>query len=70
MCALNLPRGKRAPAFRDIPDEKWADWRWQLSHRLNTVEDFENVLHLTDSEKKALTTPGTFRVMFRLILSP
>jgi lysine 2,3-aminomutase len=62
MCALNLPHGKRAPAFRDIPDEKWADWRWQLSHRLNTVEDFENVIHLTDSEKKALTTPGTFRV--------
>lgn len=53
---------KRAPAFADVPDEKWNDWRWQLSNRLNSVEDFENVLTLTESEKKALSTPGLFRV--------
>ena len=53
---------KRAPAFADIPDEKWNDWRWQLSNRLNSVEDFENVLKLTDSERKALSSPGLFRV--------
>ncbi|HVN55115.1 MAG TPA: lysine 2,3-aminomutase [Anaerolineaceae bacterium] len=53
---------RRAPAYADVPDEKWNDWRWQLSHRLNTVEDFEKVLPLTESEKKALDTPGLFRV--------
>lgn len=53
---------KRAPIYADVPDEKWNDWRWQLSHRLNTVEDFEKVLTLTDSERKALSTPGLFRV--------
>ena len=53
---------KRAPAFKDIPNEKWNDWRWQLSNRLNSVEDFENVLKLTDSERKALSSPGLFRV--------
>ena len=53
---------KRAPAFADIPDEKWNDWRWQLSNRLNSVEDFEQVLRLTDSERKALGSPGLFRV--------
>jgi lysine 2,3-aminomutase len=53
---------KRAPVFADVPDEKWNDWRWQLSHRLNTVEDFEQVLRLTDSEKKALSTKNLFRV--------
>lgn len=53
---------KRAEYYKDIPDEKWNDWRWQLSHRLNDVEDFENVLELTDSEKKALSAPGLFRV--------
>jgi lysine 2,3-aminomutase len=37
---LALP-SKRAKVYQDIPDEKWNDWRWQLSHRLNTVEDFE-----------------------------
>lgn len=53
---------KRAPAFKDIPDEKWNDWRWQLSNRLNSVEDFDKVLPLTDSERKALSTDGLFRV--------
>jgi lysine 2,3-aminomutase len=53
---------KRAPAFADVPDEKWNDWHWQLSNRLNSVEDFEKVLKLTDSERKALSAPGLFRV--------
>lgn len=53
---------KQAPAFADIPDEKWNDWRWQLSHRLNSVEDFEKILTLTESEKKALSQKGLFRV--------
>jgi lysine 2,3-aminomutase len=53
---------KRAPVYQDVPDEKWNDWRWQLSHRLNTVDDFEKVLRLTDSERKALSTKGLFRV--------
>ena len=45
---------KRAPLFADVPDEKWNDWRWQMSNRLNSAEDFEKVLKLTDSERKAL----------------
>lgn len=53
---------KRAPIYADIPDEKWNDWRWQLSHRLNSVEDFEQVLNLIESEREALSTQGLFRV--------
>jgi lysine 2,3-aminomutase len=61
----NMPTpfiSKRAAAFAEVPDEKWNDWRWQLSHRLNTAEDIEKVLLLTDSERKALQTQGLFRV--------
>jgi lysine 2,3-aminomutase len=53
---------RRAPAYAGVPDEKWNDWRWQLSHRLNSVEDFEKILTLTESERKALSTQGLFRV--------
>ncbi len=53
---------RRAPIYQDVPAEKWNDWRWQLSHRLNTVEDFEKVLPLTDSERAALNTQDLFRV--------
>jgi lysine 2,3-aminomutase len=53
---------KRAAIYQDVPAEKWNDWRWQLSHRLNSVEDFEKVLALTDSERQALSTKDLFRV--------
>ena len=53
---------KRAPAFAEIPAEKWDDWRWQLSHRLNSIEDFEQVLTLTESERQALNQRDLFRV--------
>ncbi len=53
---------KRAAVYADVPDEKWNDWRWQLSHRLNSVEEIEKVLPLSESERKALQTSGLFRV--------
>ena len=53
---------RRAPIYADIPDKKWNSWRWQLSHRLNTLEEIEKVLKLTDSEREALSTQGLFRV--------
>jgi lysine 2,3-aminomutase len=53
---------KRAPIYADVPDEKWSDWRWQLSNRLNSVDDFDKALTLTEDERKALSAPGLFRV--------
>jgi len=53
---------KRAPLYADVPDDKWTNWRWQLSNRINTVEEFEKVIHLTDAEHKALSAPNLFRV--------
>jgi len=53
---------RRAPIYKDVPDDQWQDWRWQLSHRLNSLQDFEPVLELTDSEKRALAHQGHFRV--------
>jgi lysine 2,3-aminomutase len=59
---LNKFTSKRAPFYLDVPDEKWNDWRWQMANRLNSVEDFEKILKLTESEKKALSTDDLFRV--------
>jgi lysine 2,3-aminomutase len=53
---------RRAPIYADVPDEKWNDWRWQLSHRLNNVEEIEKVIDLTDSERQALNASNLFRV--------
>ncbi len=53
---------KRAPVYADVPDEKWNSWRWQLSNRINSVEEFEKVIPLADSERKALSASNLFRV--------
>jgi lysine 2,3-aminomutase len=52
----------RAPYWNDVPDEKWLDWRWQMSNRLNSVAELGRVINLTDSEKRALSAKGLFRV--------
>ena len=53
---------KRAPIYRDVTDEQWHNWRWQLSNRINSVEEFEKVLPLTESERRALSAASLFRV--------
>ncbi|MBM4423190.1 MAG: lysine 2,3-aminomutase [Chloroflexi bacterium] len=53
---------RRALFYKDVPDEKWSDWRWQMSNRLNTVAELANVLELTESERKALEAKNLFRV--------
>ncbi|HSM23884.1 MAG TPA: hypothetical protein VK856_03385 [Anaerolineaceae bacterium] len=42
---------KRASIYAETPDEKWNDWRWQMANRLNSVEDYEKILTVTDSER-------------------
>ncbi|MGB3714871.1 MAG: lysine 2,3-aminomutase [Candidatus Promineifilaceae bacterium] len=60
--ALDHPVFTRAPYWADVPDEKWLDWRWQMSNRLNSFEELDAVISLTKSEKKALQSKGLFRV--------
>ena len=53
---------RRAPLWADVPDEQWNDWRWQLSHRVNDLEEIEQILELTDEERAGLSAPDKFRV--------
>ena len=48
--------------WEDIPPEKWQDWRWHISHRLNTVEELARVIRLTPEEIQGLSAPSHFRV--------
>lgn len=49
-------------SWRDVSPQQWNDWRWQLAHRLSTVEEFARVVRLTPEEVEGLTMPGHFRV--------
>ena len=52
----------RPSIWADVPDEQWNDWRWQVKNRLNSVEELEQVINLTDEEREGLSTGGLFRV--------
>jgi lysine 2,3-aminomutase len=61
---LEEPPGTWRPPhpWEGVPSERWQDWRWQLSHRLNTVEELSQVIDLTPDEVTGLSAGGLFRV--------
>jgi lysine 2,3-aminomutase len=40
----------------------WNDWRWQLRHRLNTVDELRQLIHLTPEEEQGVGTQQRFRL--------
>lgn len=52
----------RPALWADVPQEKWDDWRWQLSNRLNSVEELSQVIELTPEEIEGLSADEKFRV--------
>jgi lysine 2,3-aminomutase len=58
-------RSPRAEIWADVPEEQWTDWRWQMSHRLNTLDDLQRVIRLTPEEVEGVTTHR-----FRLDITP
>ena len=57
-----LPRNHRAAKWADVPDAQWYDWKWQLKNRINTVEELQEVLTLTESERAGASAKGIFRL--------
>jgi lysine 2,3-aminomutase len=47
--------------WKGMGEAEWNDWRWQLTHRLNTIDDFARVIRLTPEEMAGLSAPGHFR---------
>jgi lysine 2,3-aminomutase len=56
------PSTPRPSLWADVPDEQWNNWRWQLAHRLNSVDELAQFLHLTEEEIEGLTADDKFRV--------
>lgn len=45
---------KRVALRKDVDEEKWNDWRWQISNRITTVEELEQVINLTYQEREGI----------------
>ena len=55
-------RTPRPAIWADVPDEQWNDWRWQLSHRLNSLDELGAIINLTAEEVEGLSAEDKFRV--------
>jgi lysine 2,3-aminomutase len=52
----------RAAVWADVPDGDWNSWRWQLSHRLNSLEELSTIIHLTPDEITGISAKDRFRL--------
>ena len=60
---VNQPfTSKRAPIYKDVPDEKWNDWRWQLSNRINTPRNSKASSHSPRAKARLYLRHHLFRV--------
>ncbi|WP_432406875.1 lysine 2,3-aminomutase [Wukongibacter sp. M2B1] len=40
--------------WKDVTDEEWNDWHWQVRNRIDTVEDLKKVINLTPKEEEGV----------------
>ena len=53
--------------WKDVTDEQWNDWHWQVANRITTVEELKKVINLTEQEEKDITEVAK---NFRLGITP
>jgi lysine 2,3-aminomutase len=56
------PGGRPPHPWEDVSVVQWDDWRWQLSHRLSSVEDLAQVISLTPEEVEGFSAASRFPV--------
>ncbi|MCS7220583.1 MAG: lysine 2,3-aminomutase [Anaerolineae bacterium] len=55
-------RTPRAKIWVDVPEAQWTDWRWQLSHRLNSLDELRQILRLTPEEEAGIQASDRLRL--------
>src|SRR2546430_16733480 len=53
----------RSELFPSATDAQWRDWRWQLRHSVRSLSELEQLIPLTDDERRGVRdTEGIFRL--------
>jgi lysine 2,3-aminomutase len=53
LAVLKLFRPAGRGFWADVPDSQWNDWKWQLRHRITTLEQLERLLPTLTPEERA-----------------
>ena len=52
---MSLEAYRRISLWKDVPPEEWETYRWQMTNRIQEVEQLRQVIRLTPSEEHAVT---------------
>ncbi len=55
------------PLWKDVTEEQWNDWHWQVRNRIDSVEKLKQVINLTEKEEKDIESVLS---RFRLGITP
>ncbi len=42
------------PLWAEVSEEQWRDWRWQVAHRITSLDQLKQVIHLTPEEEEGI----------------
>ncbi len=57
----------RHPAWADVPDEQWLDWRWQSQHAVRQAKQLAQLLPFSAEERQAL---DALQAQYKLAIPP
>ncbi|MCB2305558.1 lysine 2,3-aminomutase [Clostridium estertheticum] len=43
---------RRVELFKDVTDQQWNDWKWQVENRIETVDELKKYIPLTEDEEE------------------
>jgi len=58
---------RNVPLFKDVTDQQWNDWQWQIANDIRDIETLGRIMDLTDEEKGHL---GDCLQRFRMAITP
>lgn len=45
---------KEISLWKDVSDEQWNNWKWQVANRITTVEELKKVINISPEEEKGI----------------
>jgi lysine 2,3-aminomutase len=58
---------REVPLWRDVPEEKWGDWRWQAAHAVKSLEELRQVITPAEEEERGVLECAKY---FRFAIPP
>jgi lysine 2,3-aminomutase len=61
------PTSRRHPAWADVPDSNWTDWRWQSQNAIRHPRQIVDLIPFSDEERRAI---DTLQAHYKLAIPP